>query len=260
MTGDSGGNSEASDNSDSEATGWGRRRWIITLAVPAVAAIAAAGVTPVVTDFLNDDSQTAGGSTSLTTDDGTVITVNGGTPTIISNTYVNVELKASQSTVLAPLTDCPYKESVPGITFVQALLRPADRGQCFDQTLEEPVSAGDRVTMMILYRNRLDVDQRSVVSANLSDYVRYVDGSTTVYNSDSPNGVKLDNNGVASDGIEIGTYAPGTNAIVTFDLDVDVSKNFSQCGDYGLTQVGVIQPKESDVVYNTAKMRVNIPC
>lgn len=255
-----GGNSGASDDGSSEQTGWSRRRKIMTLVVPAVAVIVAAGVTPVVTDLVSDDSPSASESTSITTDDGTVITINGGTPTIITNTYVNIELKAFDSTVLRPLADCPYKESEPGITFVQALLRPADRGQCFDQVLEEPVAAGDRVTMMILYRNRLDVDQRSVVGANLSDYVRYVEGSTTVYNADNPNGVKLDSDNVATGGIQIGTYAPGTNAIVTFDLDVDQNKAFSKCGDYGLTQVGVVQPKDSNIVYNTTKMAVNIPC
>ncbi|WP_153008347.1 hypothetical protein [Rhodococcus pyridinivorans] len=198
---------------------------------------------------------------------GTVVTVAGffltkpwqeDTPPIV-NITIEQPLRLADSDTLSALKDCPLDSPQEGVTSVQALLRVDGLNGCFEQELAVS-GPGQRVTMMIKYANGTDETQKAIVGANLSDYVRYVPGSTRIFNANYPDGIEAGSDNVYTGGINIGNYEPGTNAYVTFDLDLDKSNQFATCGNYTLRQVGVVRPEGENEIYSTAVLTLKIPC
>ena len=68
--------------------------------------------------------------------------------------------------------------------------------------------------------------------AVLPNNLRYVPGSTKLYNTDYPNGVSIRDDYLPTDGIKIGNYKVGTNAYVRFTAEV--VDNSLACGQNAL--------------------------
>lgn len=122
-------------------------------------------------------------------------------------------------------------------------------------------NAGDKLDYMIRFENKGNTTLKNViVGDNLPDYMTYVPGSTYVYNANHANGIAAGSDNVYKGGINVGSYAPGTEGYVVFTVQLDQNKKFAKCGNYVLTNVGLVRPEGMNEVYNTAKTTVNIPC
>ncbi len=89
------------------------------------------------------------------------------------------------------------------------------------------VKVGDKVEYQIQYRNTSEgnATHRDVMIRDvLPNNVRYVEGSTKLYNSTYPQGAAVNQDTVATTGINIGHYSKGANAFVRFTGEV-VDKN-----------------------------------
>ncbi len=91
------------------------------------------------------------------------------------------------------------------------------------------VKVGDEVEYQIEYENLGSAEAKNVMIRDiLPDNVEYVKGSTYLYNSSNPNGVRLNDDTLTTDGINIGNYGPKGNAFIRFTAKV-VNKNLA-CG------------------------------
>lgn len=122
-------------------------------------------------------------------------------------------------------------------------------------------AAGSKLDYMIRFENKGNTTLNSVVVGdNLPDYMQYVAGTTKIYNANHADGTPAGSDNVTKGGINVGNYAPGTEGYVVFTVKLDENKQFAKCGNYVLTNVGVVRPQGMNEVYNTAKTTVNIPC
>lgn len=122
-------------------------------------------------------------------------------------------------------------------------------------------NAGEKLDYMIRFENKGNTTLNQViVGDNLPDYMQYVPGTTRIYNANHPDGTPAGTDNIAKGGINVGNYAPGTEGYVVFTTQIDQNKQFAKCGNYTLTNVGVVRPQGMNEVYNTAKTTVNIPC
>lgn len=89
------------------------------------------------------------------------------------------------------------------------------------------VKVGDEVEYEIEYENLGSAEAKNVMIRDiLPDNVEYVAGSTYLYNSSNPNGVRLNDDTLTTDGINIGNYGPKGNAFIRFTAKV-VNKNLA---------------------------------
>ncbi len=96
---------------------------------------------------------------------------------------------------------------------------------------------GETVDYLINYKNTGDIKQDNVtLKDTLPAGVSYVDGTTILHNSTTPNGTKSSDN-ITKVGINIGTYTPGANAWVTFSAKVAGNDNLAKCGPNTLKNV-----------------------
>ena len=130
-----------------------------------------------------------------------------------------------------------------------------------DWKTENTANAGDKLDYMIRFENKGNTKLEDVmVGDNLPDYMQLVNGTTKLYAGTNSNGTAISNNNVTKGGINVGAYAAGAVGYVVFTVQIDQNKQFAKCGNYVLTNVGVVRPKGMNEVYNTAKTTVNIPC
>ena len=105
------------------------------------------------------------------------------------------------------------------------------------------VKVGDKVEYQIMYHNTSKETQSNVMIKDiLPNNAKYIDGSTRLYNTNHPNGAIVNQDKVATTGINIGTYLAGANAYVRFTAEI-VDKNL-QAGSNTLvnwSQAGVGQ-------------------
>lgn len=118
-----------------------------------------------------------------------------------------------------------------------------------DKTWKDTVTAniGDTVEFQLQYVNtgkdgHRDVAVRDVLSKNL----QYIEGSTKLYNTDYPNGGKVNQDTIITNGINIGNYAVGANAFVRFSAKV-VGDNLA-CGANVLTNWGQVQAGDAKII------------
>ncbi len=82
---------------------------------------------------------------------------------------------------------------------------------------------GDRVEFQTTYTNTNTdgQEQRNVmIKTVLPKNLRYVPGSTKLYNGNHPNGASVDQDTIITTGINIGHYAPNANAFIRFTAEV----------------------------------------
>ena len=83
------------------------------------------------------------------------------------------------------------------------------------------VKVGDEVEYQIEYENLGSAEAKNVMIRDiLPDNVQYIAGSTYLYNSSNPNGVKLNDDTLTTNGINIGNYGSKGNAFIRFTAKV----------------------------------------
>lgn len=126
-----------------------------------------------------------------------------------------------------------------------------------DKTWKKEVDAkvGDKVEFQIEYKNTRSESQKNVMLRDiLPANLKYVPGSTRLANGNHPSGITIDQDDlVTAKGINIGSYAPGANALVRFYAEV-VDENLAD-GEFVLHNWahGTVNAK---VLQDSARVRV----
>lgn len=126
-----------------------------------------------------------------------------------------------------------------------------------DKTYKDTVEAnlGDTVEYQIYYNNDSTEHVDNVMVKDvLPNNMEYIAGSTKVYNSANPKGVKILDDTITTTGINIGSYGPNANAYIRFRAKV-VDKSMV-CGTNKLVnwgQVGVGQTTLQDNAFVMVK-------
>ncbi|MGD8373384.1 MAG: PKD domain-containing protein [Candidatus Woesebacteria bacterium] len=116
---------------------------------------------------------------------------------------------------------------------------------------------GEVVDYIVYYKNTGAVQQDNVViKDNLPEGMAYVAGSSTLSNSQNPDGAKISDN-ITTDGVNIGSYAPNGNAWVIFSAKVNSNDSLPECGENTLHNVATVETdngsKEDDANVTTNK-------
>lgn len=125
---------------------------------------------------------------------------------------------------------------------------------------------GDELEYLIEMKNIGDTTLEDVaVGDNLPKYQSYVEGSTRYANASTGGEFQdLGSDNITRGGEDIGDYAPGANAFVMFEAQLDEHNQFETCGDYTLRNVGIIRPFHNDETMNqflsTADVNVSVEC
>lgn len=122
------------------------------------------------------------------------------------------------------------------------------------------VNPGDSVDYLITYNNTGKVAQDNVVVKDtLPAGVSYEKGTTYVANATNPNGIKVSDNIVSSQGINIGNYAPSANAYIKFTAKVAANDNLPKCGTNTLDNIAKVETDQGTKQDN-ADVTVNRTC
>lgn len=130
-----------------------------------------------------------------------------------------------------------------------------------DDTWHNYVDAkvGDKIEIQTQYKNtdfRNNTHTNVAMKAVLPKNLKYISGSTLLFTTATPNGLKKED-GIAGNGIYIGTYGKNSNAYVRFTAEV-VDENLA-CGTTGL--VNWVQGGVGDVtIQDFATIRVAKTC
>lgn len=107
---------------------------------------------------------------------------------------------------------------------------------------KETVSAepGEIVDYRVRYQNTGDIQQDNVVVKDqLPAHMSYVPGTSKLYTSSNPNGKQLSDGIVTSQGVNIGSFAPGGAGYVVFQAKVG-EKSELECGNNKLTNTASV--------------------
>ena len=120
--------------------------------------------------------------------------------------------------------------------------------------------SGDTVQFQIHAKNTGSAGiQNLVIRDILPKGLNYVAGSTKLYNTSNPKGLKVSDNIIQNSGINIGTYQANGDAYVRFDATVAAEKDLPVCGDNILTNIA--QASDQKIVKNdTASVRITKKC
>ncbi len=123
------------------------------------------------------------------------------------------------------------------------------------------VTPGTRVHYRIVYTNTSKTTQKNVVFRdNLPPDVSIVPSTTMLKNSANPNGIiSQSSTGISGNGVVLGNYGPGANAIVTFDATMPSTSN-TECGKTIMTNVGVARPEGMSESFNSSVVNINRSC
>ena len=120
--------------------------------------------------------------------------------------------------------------------------------------------SGDTVQFQIHAKNTGSAGiQNLVIRDILPKGLNYVAGTTKLYNTSNPNGLKVSDNIIQNSGINIGTYQANGDAYVRFDATVAAEKDLPVCGENTLTNIA--QVSDQKIVKNdTASVRITKKC
>ena len=120
--------------------------------------------------------------------------------------------------------------------------------------------SGDTVQFQIHAKNTGSAGiQNLVIRDILPKGLNYVAGSTKLYNTSNPKGLKVSDNVIQNSGINIGSYKPNGDAYVRFDATVSAENSLPVCGDNTLTNIA--QASDQKIVKNdTASVKVTKKC
>lgn len=98
------------------------------------------------------------------------------------------------------------------------------------------VNPGDTLQYKITYKNAGEVNEYNVVVKDtLPAGITYVPGSSVLTNTNFPNGSTVSDSVVTSNGINIGSYKPGSVATLVFNAKVPANSNSLVCGENTFT-------------------------
>lgn len=162
--------------------------------------------------------------------------------------YVTVKVKA-QVNQLQEKTDIDLAKTV----------RNKTNGE---KTWVETVNAksGDTVQFQIHAKNTGSAGiQNLVIRDILPKGLNYIAGTTKLYNTSNPKGLKVSDNIIQNSGINIGSYQPNGDAFVRFDATVSAEQDLPVCGENTLTNIA--QASDQKIVKNdTASVKVAKKC
>ena len=131
-----------------------------------------------------------------------------------------------------------------------------------EKTWVETVNAksGDTVQFQIHAKNTGSAGiQNLVIRDILPKGLNYIAGTTKLYNTSNPKGLKVSDNIIQNSGINIGSYQPNGDAFVRFDATVSSEQDLPVCGENTLTNIA--QASDQKIVKNdTASVKVAKKC
>ena len=131
-----------------------------------------------------------------------------------------------------------------------------------EKTWVETVNAksGDTVQFQIHAKNTGSAGiQNLVIRDILPKGLNYVAGTTKLYNTSNPKGLKVSDNIIQNSGINIGSYQPNGDAFIRFDATVSAEQDLPVCGENTLTNIA--QASDQKIVKNdTASVKVAKKC
>jgi len=146
---------------------------------------------------------------------------------------------------------------IPGVKIVKESEVKGQSGQWSNNNTAKP---GDTLKYRITYQNIGNTKENSVIIRDsLPPKMTLVPGTTMLYNSTNPSGVKITSDNITNGGIVIGNYNPGAGAYVTFEVKVPAESALA-CGATEFRNVGVAKPENISEYYNTAITKVAKTC
>lgn len=120
---------------------------------------------------------------------------------------------------------------------------------------------GDKVDYQVQYINTGTTGQVDVITVDkLPAGVTYTAGSTTVKNATNPNGNGVSTfDGITGQGINIGNYAPNSNAFVRFGATLPANKDLPACGVNKLVNTATVATQNGEKS-DTATVNVTRTC
>lgn len=160
---------------------------------------------------------------------------------------------------LAPGPECAgyvtfrFVVDVPDFS-VTAGGRPAGDGTAFSDAVR--TSPGAVVQVQVSYENTGSTQQDDVVIRvpDLPEGVRYLEGSTEIANSVTGGAWNSTIDGIASTGINVGSYAPGGEIYVRFNLMVSPELS----GSYGWIEIRPLVRVETSGGFKSADLTLNL--
>lgn len=184
-----------------------------------------------------------------------------------------VETKLSDELVTGAqgvaLEDVKPGEAFAGTISIQARLvspgvkltvQSQKQGATNQWSANNTANPGDTMRVMIGYQNTGGTAQNSVlVRDSLPANVTLVPGTTTLTNAANPDGLKVGSDAVSAAGINIGNYAAGANAFVTFEVKLPAADKLA-CGDNALRNTAIVKPEGLSEHYATSVTTVKRDC
>lgn len=119
---------------------------------------------------------------------------------------------------------------------------------------------GEVVDYLVQYKNTGSKQQNNVtIRDTLPKGQSYVKGSTTFGNSQHPNGTKASDNIATSQGVNIGSYAAGSNAWAIFSAKIADNGDLEKCGTNVMTNTAKVTT-EGYSKSDSAKVNVEKDC
>lgn len=138
--------------------------------------------------------------------------------TIIENQY-NMVPDIQEDSLEEFVTE-PYDTNILNSLFsIEVKVRKVDDEDWSNQV---NINIGDEIEFKIEYKNTSEYDQKDVIVFDiLPQNVKYVEGTSKLYNSHYPTGEKINPDDLfSSKGLNIGNYKPGTNVTIYFMVEI----------------------------------------
>jgi uncharacterized repeat protein (TIGR01451 family) len=119
---------------------------------------------------------------------------------------------------------------------------------------------GDALVYRIVYANKSGTTQENVVMRDaLPNALTYEKGSTRLFNAKNPGGLAIKSDAIAGKGIDIGSYADGANAYITFKAKIPGASALD-CGETVFKNTGAVSAKAVSNRYASATTTVTKTC
>jgi len=126
---------------------------------------------------------------------------------------------------------------------------------------ELSVNPGDNVNYQVTYTNNSGVQQNNVIISDLlASSLTYNPGSTTITSTYNQNAVTLSDGINSSNGVNIGSYAPGTTVYIKYSARVAANDNLPSCGANTISSAAQVQANGVSVQDTTANITVTRTC
>lgn len=152
-----------------------------------------------------------------------------------------------------------FGEEGPDIS-IQKLVRKDGSKNGYKHSVK--VNPGDKVNYRIEVDNTGFTTQYNVrIKDSLPSGISYIPDSVDILDADNPGGAHLTGaDSLVSDGINIGGFEPGTNALIVFDAKVTGDVNKLSCGTNTLVNKATVTPEEGESKSDTANVVVERVC